>query len=474
MITTAQTKENDKENKIASPEKNSKILPALQPNAQLLYREMQWIVKIVDTRLALFFGDECPYGDICEVLPPELPKTGSTYADYITQNHLGFVERFVLALSMAPHLQPEVLDRLYLKNSTYDKVFSQFGGWYDKGYTGFMPTVETAFFLLAHHHFSMRFTLQQLFYSEHFFIKTGVLELNSVFSHTPLWSQIFQISQEYYDIFTIGYARPPAFSTEFPAKRIHTKMYWEDLILPSHVQRQVLELKDWIDYSPVLLDHWGLGKKINSGYKCLFYGPPGTGKTLTACILGKSVQRDVYRIDLSAVVSKYIGETEKNLAKVFDRAEHKKWILFFDEADALFGKRTETKSSNDRYANQEVAYLLQRIEEFPGLVILASNFKEHIDKAFFRRFQSAIYFPMPSTRERLQLWKTSFSSKTPLEEMVNLKKIAEKHAISGGTIINVVRHCSVKAAKRKSPVILLQDIEEGIKKELQKEGISFF
>ncbi len=444
----------------------------MKHNAQILHNEMQWLAEIVKTRLALFFKDECPYKSIVEVIPPELHLLESTYAAYITENKLSFAERLVLVLGLVPHLQPEVLDALYLKNATYDKVFSQFGGWYDKGYTSFIPTIETAFFLLSHGNFADRFELQQIFDGEHLFIKTGVLEPKAIYDHAPLWSRILSLSQEYVDIFTRGYARRPDFTTDFPAKRVSSQMEWDELVLSPYTRKQVLELKDWLDYSPVLLNGWGLGRKINKGFKCLFYGPPGTGKTLAACLLGKALQRDVYRIDLSMVVSKYIGETEKNLAKVFDQAEHKNWILFFDEADALFGKRTETKSSNDRYANQEVAYLLQRIEDFPGLAILASNLKDHIDEAFCRRFQSMIHFALPSRRERLELWQTSFSAKTPLEKNIDLMKIADKHAISGGTIINVVRYCSIKAAKREDHIILLQDIEQGIKKELHKEGIT--
>ena len=129
-------------------------------------------------------------------------------------------------------------------------------------------------------------------------------------------------------------------------------------------------------------------KRVKPGYRALFHGPPGTGKTLTATLLGKHTGRPVFRIDLSRVVSKYIGETEKNLSRLFDKAEHKDWILFFDEADALFGKRTEIRDAHDKYANQEVAYLLQRIESYAGLVILATNQRGNIDEAFLRRFQA--------------------------------------------------------------------------------------
>ena len=203
----------------------------------------------------------------------------------------------------------------------------------------------------------------------------------------------------------------------------------------------------------------------------MFYGPPGTGKTLTASLLGKITDRDVYKIDLSLMVSKYIGETEKNMAKVFDQAEHQDWILFFDEADALFGARTETKSSNDRFANQEVAYLLQRIEDFPGVVILASNLKDNIDSAFSRRFQSSIHFPMPGKAERKQLWEQSFSEAIPLDRSIELSAIAEKYPLSGGLMMNVIRYCTLMAVKNKEKSISPMYLEAGIRREMEKEGV---
>jgi len=450
---------------------NNQTTAQMQQNAQALAAELYWLSALISTRIALFFGDECDYNSVAEVTPPELPA-GSTYASFLHQHQLTRAERCVLALSLAPHVQPEVLDPLYLKNATYDKVFTQFGGWYDRGHSAFMPTLETAAFLLAQGDLATRFQLRTLFDADHTFMQLGVLDPHTLFEQTPVWSRLLRLSEEYVDLFTEGVARPPDFGMDFPAKRVSTALEWEDLVLNPNTREQVLELKDWVDYSPVLLNGWGLGRSISKGYKCLFYGPPGTGKTLTASLLGKSVQRDVYRIDLSMVVSKYIGETEKNLAKVFNKAQHKNWILFFDEADALFGKRTESQSSNDRHANQEVAYLLQRIEDYNGLAILATNLKDHLDEAFTRRFHSMIYFPTPTNRERLRLWRQGFSAKTPLQADIDLKKIADKYELSGATIMNVIRYASIQAAKHPEHVIELPHLLQGIKKELRKEGIS--
>jgi SpoVK/Ycf46/Vps4 family AAA+-type ATPase len=178
----------------------------------------------------------------------------------------------------------------------------------------------------------------------------------------------------------------------------------------------------------------------------------------------------VYRVDLSLVVSKYIGETEKNLENVFQHAERQECLLFFDEADALFGKRTGVSNAHDRYANQEVAYLLQRLEEYEGLVILASNLVSNLDDAFLRRFQSVVHFPLPKPAERLRLWRGAFSPVCSFESGLELREVAERYELAGGSILNVVRYCSLMALQRQSREIHLADLHEGVRREYQKEG----
>jgi SpoVK/Ycf46/Vps4 family AAA+-type ATPase len=216
-----------------------------------------------------------------------------------------------------------------------------------------------------------------------------------------------------------------------------------------------------------------LGRKIKPGYRVLFYGPSGTGKTLTTALLGKQFGKDVYRIDLSQIVSKFIGETEKNLESVFRKAETKEWILFFDEADALFGKRTNVSSAHDKYANQEVSYLLQRVEDYPGLLILASNFKSNLDDAFLRRFHSLVHFPMPVAGERLLLWKKSMPDNLASDDSVNLELLARQYEMSGASILNAVHFATLQCYARNEAMIYQSDLLEGIKKEFFKEEKSF-
>lgn len=184
-------------------------------------------------------------------------------------------------------------------------------------------------------------------------------------------------------------------SSDLPVKLLTTELDWDDLAQPPEVLGRIRGLAAWVKQPRGSVDDCHSGLPSKPGYSALFHGPPGTGKTLAATLIGASVEADVYRVELSTIISKYIGETEKNLANLFDLAESNDWILFFDEADSLFGKRTQVQNSHDRHANLEASYLLQRIEEFPGVVIFATNRKSNIDEAFLRRFRTVICFAMP-------------------------------------------------------------------------------
>jgi len=246
-------------------------------------------------------------------------------------------------------------------------------------------------------------------------------------------------------------------------------MEWDDLVLRPATLAQIDSIKRWIDHHEELERDGAIGHKVKPGFRALFYGPPGTGKTITAGLLGKQFgKKPVYRIDLSQVVSKFIGETEKNLEKIFLKALNKGWFLFFDEADALFGKRSNVSSANDRFANQEVSYLLQRIEDFPGLVMLSTNLKNNIDRAFIRRFDEIIHFPMPDASERFKIWKKNQPSGIMLASGVNLEEYATKYEFSGASIANIMQYAALCALARKEQ-ITKDDITSAVKKELKKE-----
>ena len=278
------------------------------------------------------------------------------------------------------------------------------------------------------------------------------------------------LDPEIVELLTVGTVSKPRFSSEFPAEHIETEMSWDDLVLNPSTLRQIHEIENWIKHNDTLLQDWGMKKKIKPGYRALFYGPPGTGKTLTATLLGKHTGKDVFRIDLSRVVSKYIGETEKNLSRLLDKAENKNWILFFDEADALFGKRTDIRDAHDKYANQEVAYLLQRIENYNGLVILATNQRGNIDEAFVRRFQTIIQFPMPRPEERYEIWHKAFPRQMEVASDIDWRQVAARHELTGAGIMNVTHYCAVEALADGSGSLDLPRLEAAILREYIKEG----
>jgi len=439
-------------------------------NAAFLEAELSWLSAVIEARIELHFGQQSRWQTIEEVPIPPIDDSSSAYADFIRHYQIGAVERLAICLALTPHLRPQLLDVFLQPNESLSRGFSEFGGLHGKTHGGFLPTAETLLFIVAGNDLPMRLSAQQLFDRDHIFSRHNILKLDIPQAGEPVAAGQLALSDEIVDYLTIGQLRKPDFSRDFPARLISSDMEWDELILPAKSLAQLGELEAWVRHEAVLMDDWGLSKRLRPGYKCLFYGPPGTGKTLTASLLGKRVGKDVYRISLSSVVSKYIGETEKNLERIFDRAENMSCILFFDEADALFGKRTNVSDAHDRYANQEVSYLLQRIEDYPGVVILATNYRGNIDDAFTRRFQALVHFPLPGPAERERLWSGAFSSHCELESALSLAQIAQEFEVSGGAIMNAVRYASLMALEADSNTIRHHDVLEGVRRELQKEG----
>lgn len=441
-----------------------------EDNAATLQDDLAWLQQVIELRMQAHYEPQSADKVAALPEPPEIAADESMYAQFLHHYQMGPQERLTVLLALTPHIKPELLDIFFQINEVLKRGYTEFGGVQGKAHGGFLPTAETALFLLAGGDLALRFACQQLFDRDHFFARHNILKLEPADKGEPLISGQLVLADEIIDFLTTGELRKPDFSRDFPAKLLQTEMDWNDLVLSPMTREQLRELEAWIDYETVLMEDWGLGKRLRPGYKCLFYGPSGTGKTVTATVLGKRVDKDVYRIDLSSVVSKYIGETEKNLERIFDRAENMNCILFFDEADALFSKRTNISTSHDRYANQEVSYLLQRIEDFAGIVILASNFKGNFDDAFSRRFQAIVHFPMPNADERLRLWQEALPADVLLEKGLALEQVAEEYELSGGAILNVVRYALLMALHDKSNVVSARHLLEGVRRELQKEG----
>jgi len=394
----------------------------------------------------------------------------SELSKFIVKNNLTQSEIITLLLALIPHVAPNFFNSIIVEYLPNGGEFPEFGGVKGKNHRGILPTGEMVLYVLAGKDIEKRIEVSKLFDENHLFARKNILYLEQVPTGEPKMSGRLILDDEYVDLFTLGKVSKPKLSSDFPAQLITTELNWTDLVLQEKTLDEIKEIETWLKYNEKLLNDWKMQGKIKPGFRILFHGPPGTGKTMTACLLGKYTGRDVFRIDLSMVVSKYIGETEKNLSKLFDKAANKDWILFFDEADSIFGKRTNVRDAHDKYANQEVSYLLQRIESHAGLVILASNMKSNIDSSFTRRFNTIIEFENPGMEERKRLWQNYIPENIKIDDDISIKEIARKYEITGANIVNVIQYAGLQTLKNNSETISYKDLISGIQKEYFKEG----
>ena len=381
-------------------------------------------------------------------------------------------ESLILLMALVPHIIPGFYDSIIKELFPDGGEFPEWGGIKTETYRSMQPTGETIQYILAGMDIQKRAQIQKYFESSHWFFKDQILYVESVKEGMPFMSGKIIVPQESLSLLIHGEISKPQFGPSFPAKEVTTLMEWGDLVLGKNTIEQLDQLKLWMKHHEVLRYELGMEKRINPGYRALFCGPSGTGKTLTVSLLGKEFKKPVYRIDLSQIVSKYIGETEKNLEKIFTRAENKDWLLFFDEGDALFGKRSATRTAQDRFANQGVSYLLQRIESFNGVVILASNFKNNIDQAFMRRFNNIVNFAKPNAEERLKLWYMAKPLHMTLQDDI-LPKIADSYELTGAQIVNAMTYSCLQAVEEETKELSTHNLLKAVKIEFQKEERMF-
>jgi AAA+ superfamily predicted ATPase len=255
------------------------------------------------------------------------------------------------------------------------------------------------------------------------------------------------------------------------ARPIEPKHSWDDIVLPSDRLAQLREICNRATLRHIVYDRWGFERKLSTGrgLTALFSGPSGTGKTMAAEIIAGELGLDLYKIDLSQIVSKYIGETEKNLDRIFQAAENANAILFFDEADALFGKRSEVKDAHDRYANIEVGYLLQKMDEYEGIAVLATNLRQNMDEAFIRRLHVVVEFPFPGEADRRRIWAAIFPREAPLAPAADFDRLAREVRLSGGKIRNIAVAAAFQAASGDG-VIGMSELLEAARREYEKIG----
>jgi SpoVK/Ycf46/Vps4 family AAA+-type ATPase len=255
------------------------------------------------------------------------------------------------------------------------------------------------------------------------------------------------------------------------ARRVVTPYRWDDIVLPADQLAVMREITATMKHRRTVYETWGFDRKLSGGkgLVVLFAGPSGTGKTMAASIVANDLGLDLYALDLASTVSKYIGETEKNLDQVFAAARQSNAVLFFDEADSIFGKRSEVKDAHDRYANLEVGYLLQQLESYDGVVILATNLRKNMDDAFVRRLHYAIEFPFPEEADRLRIWQGAFPENAPLAKDVDVAFLARQFKLAGGNIRNIALASAFLAAEE-SVAIGMAHIARATRREYQKLG----
>lgn len=437
-------------------------------NLKVIKSEIDWLKDIINVRLDNHFVlSESPKKIPA---PPEIESLDSYYSRWIIKHELDGFDRLIVICSIANIYFPEIFDKFLIKNKGLDKRFTEFSGKFDADNSRFIPTFGTINFIYYGSNSNSVFDSNNIFERDYKLNKISAIYFSNEKGDEFKMSKVVHLNDDIIKLITMGENFKPDYSTNFPAKLLNSDLIWSDLVLNPKVMDEVENINTWLKFKDEINSDLKLLKRINKGYKCLFYGPPGTGKTLTASLIGKKNNIDVYRIDLSQIVSKYVGETEKNLSRVFDIAENKNWILFFDEAESLFSKRTSVSDSKDRFANQQTAYLLQRIEEYKGMIILATNLKPNIDRAFSRRIQSIINFPVPSFVERKHLWKNSLKDLADIQTK-EINDIARDFEISGGTIKNIVQF-SWLYSKRNGGIIKYKHLIQGVKRELIKEGKS--
>ena len=387
-----------------------------------------------------------------EGIPPVARYRGrSPLAEVVAAAGLTAPEALVLVAAIAPHVD-EKFDRLYAELTDRPDAV---------GLTGEVART------LAARTFAGRLDAAALLSSSAPLLASGLLSLD------PAGDLSGRLRADPALVrWVLGLPPEPAtVSADFPARPLATVHTLDDVVLPGPARQRIADLAHRIAHRELVVETWGFGRHHDNtgGLIALFHGPPGTGKTMTAAALSRSTGLPAYLVDLSALVSTYIGETEKALARVFDRAVRERCLLVFDEADAVFGKRTEVSDSHDRYANQEVSYLLSRIEAHPGVVILTTNLLANIDEAFQRRIHVMVEFPEPGPGERARLWRAVLPRELPVADAVDLDALAQRYPLSGAQIRDAGLDAAYLAAAD-GRVVTQEYLVTGIHRQFEKAG----
>lgn len=437
-------------------------------NAATLAREIGWLSRVIEARYKQYFAcDDTPFS----VLPvPDLQGDSSAYAATVRELGMTADERIVVMLALMLHVRPQALDPMLMNNATLNRRYTEVGGRVSETHGGFLPTCQTAAFILAGDDLARRFAVLTLFDDAHFFARRRMLRLEATAGGEPQSGRLLVLSNDYVQRFTTGerYTVEEFYSARYtgnlPASMITSPLRREDLVLVVEAHKELDLVASWLNQQYSELRDWGLERIMPNGYRCLFAGPPGTGKTLAAMLLGSTAGVGVCRVDLSMLAMMPIGDiaqTKQDLAQLFELAQEQRWLLYFDAAGSVFDWRMPGHGAI-------LHDVLQRIEDFAGLAIVSAHNKADIDPQFAGRCDSVIDFALPDAALRLQLWRQALPGPQRLAADVDLPALAQQHELSGGAILNVVRHAALRAVTAGSTTIAQNDLLLGVAREMGK------
>lgn len=440
---------------------NPTTLVTSEQNTTAIHAELNWLSQRIIALLANETSETM-------LLPPLHERTA--YANLITEHQLNDADRVMLNLAFAAVFKPSVLLPFILAVNEPNKRV-RFGGQFRKDSPKFYPTVQTGIFLLAGDDEELSTYYHCYFNSKHKLFTSNLIVPQTDRETGSFLESEIMLNEQFLATILVG--TPPRLDGDsgFPAKRSQRTHTLKDVVLN---ETTFVELEKLKRFARNMKELWDLpdSGKYRTNFISIFSGDPGTGKSHTAEAIGNELSLPVYKVNFAQLVSKYIGETEKNLERVFDRFSGQPSILFFDEAESIFSKRTEVKDSHDKHSNNEQSYLLQKIEEYNGIVVLATNvhnLTQFFDKAFQRRIRQIINFPFPEHNERLLLWQNALGSSFQYEEGL-VERLAKDYQFTGGGIYNVISEGILEALDRNVNTITFELLEPAMKDEFKKTG----
>jgi hypothetical protein len=423
-----------------------------------MQNELDWFSKVIVERMS---DPGIEYGvlNIEKVPPPVLPGS-SPYSKLLKKFDLSAVERVLFMLALAPHIKPDLLDCLILDEQVQYPTYAVIGGRRGISHNGFLPTMQTALFLIAGHNLSARHTVSELFNADSKLMRSGLVIIDPPSEREPVLNAPLSVASAIIAFVMTGQSVTRPFSSEFPATVLKTELEWKDIVLHKSTEKQLDVIRQQLDGG-----HSELQLMQPAAYFAFFSGESGTGKTFAASLLGKHYQRPVFRIDCALLLSAHIAEMERKLNEIMRTASYESAVLFFMRSEVFFRKDT---GPGGRMLMRDAVFLLSRLQTFSGVVIFSASEYKTMSDDFMSMQQVVVHFPMPDVQQRIRLWNNSIPEGVMPDDEVDLRKFAEHFEINGATIAAASRFALQQARQRKDHVLHLADFQLGLQNEYLK------